>query len=226
MSSLLVQFQEESLFGRSLSSNFQTFKDPRHRFHGIDSSIFVSSKCHIYEFFEDIQLKNNSRNQWVKYGVRSKFIWAPYAQLYSLAETPHPPPPPSPAFGLIYEGHDRRHLFVTPWRNRRGVLEYQSACPSSELGPLTPSPPVSVSPPMDLQGGATLFCGLGDGGPSSDYWVKAWHSLYSVGVTVILLLSASFMHFQTSIRTSPGLNCKKIIKITASYYVILVKSFY
>jgi hypothetical protein len=25
-------------------------------------------------------------------------------QLYSLAETPHLPPPPSPAFGLIYEG--------------------------------------------------------------------------------------------------------------------------
>ncbi len=38
----------------------------------------------------------------VKYGVRSpKFFWAPCAQLYSLAETPHPPPP---AFVLIYEG--------------------------------------------------------------------------------------------------------------------------
>ncbi len=37
----------------------------------------------------------------VKYGVRSpKFIWAPCAQLYSLAEAPQPPPP---AFGLIYE---------------------------------------------------------------------------------------------------------------------------
>ncbi len=35
-----------------------------------------------------------------KYGVRSpKFIWAPCAQLYSLAETTQPPPPPS-----IYEG--------------------------------------------------------------------------------------------------------------------------
>jgi hypothetical protein len=30
------------------------------------------------------------------------FIWAPYAQLYSLAETPHHPP--FPAIGLIYEG--------------------------------------------------------------------------------------------------------------------------
>ncbi len=41
------------------------------------------------------------------------------AQLYSLAETPRPSPPPSPAFGLIYEGllvsQDRRRLFVTPW---------------------------------------------------------------------------------------------------------------
>ncbi len=38
----------------------------------------------------------------VKYGVRSsKFIGASCAQVYSLAETPHPPPP---AFGLIYEG--------------------------------------------------------------------------------------------------------------------------
>jgi hypothetical protein len=32
---------------------------------------------------------------WFKYGVRSpKFIWAPCAQLYSLAETMQPPPPP------------------------------------------------------------------------------------------------------------------------------------
>ncbi len=28
-------------------------------------------------------------------------IWAPWAQLYSLAEAPQPPPP---AFGLIYDG--------------------------------------------------------------------------------------------------------------------------
>ena len=40
----------------------------------------------------------------IKYGVRStKFIWAPRVQLYSLAETPQSPPPPS-AFGLMYEG--------------------------------------------------------------------------------------------------------------------------
>ncbi len=46
----------------------------------------------IYEY-----LKNECQkycNQ-VKYGVRPpKFIWAPSAQLYSLAETPQPPPPP------------------------------------------------------------------------------------------------------------------------------------
>jgi hypothetical protein len=32
------------------------------------------------------------------------FIWAPDVQLYPLAEIPQLPPPPSPAFGLIYEG--------------------------------------------------------------------------------------------------------------------------
>ncbi len=37
----------------------------------------------------------------IGYGVRTpKFIWAPCVQLYSLAETPQPPPP---AFGFIYE---------------------------------------------------------------------------------------------------------------------------
>ncbi len=42
-----------------------------------------------------------------------QIIWAPCANLYSLAETP--------AFGLIFESanilvsQDRRHLFVTTW---------------------------------------------------------------------------------------------------------------
>jgi hypothetical protein len=44
----------------------------------------------------------------VKYGVRSpKIIWAPCAQLYSLADTPQPPPPPwtPPHLGSYkYEG--------------------------------------------------------------------------------------------------------------------------
>jgi hypothetical protein len=48
---------------------------------------------------------------WVKYGVRSpKFIWAPCAQLYSLAETPQPPPL---HLGAPLVSQDRRHLFVT-----------------------------------------------------------------------------------------------------------------
>jgi hypothetical protein len=48
-----------------------------------------------------------------------KFIWAPCAQLYSLAETPQQAPP-SPALELMYStralmvSQDRRHLFVTP----------------------------------------------------------------------------------------------------------------
>jgi hypothetical protein len=50
----------------------------------------------------DFQKVWNLLLPWVKYGVRSpKFIWAPCAQLCSLAEAPQPPPP---AFGLIYEG--------------------------------------------------------------------------------------------------------------------------
>jgi hypothetical protein len=54
----------------------------------------------------------------VKYGVRSpKFIWAPCAQLYSLAETPQPPLPPhlGPYTRALLVSQDRRHLFVTPW---------------------------------------------------------------------------------------------------------------
>ncbi len=39
----------------------------------------------------------------VKYGVRSsKFIWAPYALYGAHWLTPRNPPPPLPAFGLIY----------------------------------------------------------------------------------------------------------------------------
>jgi hypothetical protein len=55
----------------------------------------------------------------VKYGVRSpNFIWAPCAQMYSLAETPQPSPLP-PHLGSYTRAqlvsNDRRHLFVTPW---------------------------------------------------------------------------------------------------------------
>ncbi len=54
-----------------------------------------------YENLVELKQFGNMMAQ-VKYGVRSpKFIWAPCAQLYSLAETPAVPPP---AFGLIYEG--------------------------------------------------------------------------------------------------------------------------
>jgi hypothetical protein len=56
-----------------------------------------------------VHLQHYSAQRWVpklKYGVRSpNFNWALCAQLYSLTETPKPPPPhPPPAFGLIYEG--------------------------------------------------------------------------------------------------------------------------
>ncbi len=56
----------------------------------------------------------------VKYGVGSPkmFIWAPCPQLYTLAETPHPPPPPAHLGSYVYEGdisqYTRRYLFVTP----------------------------------------------------------------------------------------------------------------
>ncbi len=46
---------------------------------------------------------SDENGAWVIYGVRyPKFIWAPFAQLYSLVETPQQPP--FPALGLIFEG--------------------------------------------------------------------------------------------------------------------------
>jgi hypothetical protein len=57
---------------------------------------------------------------YVKYGVRSpKLIWAPSAQLYSLAETPQHPPLPhlgSDTRALLVS-QDRRHLCETPWKS-------------------------------------------------------------------------------------------------------------
>jgi hypothetical protein len=44
----------------------------------------------MFYVYQDLGLES-----WVKYGVISpKFIWAPCATLYSLAETPQRPPPP------------------------------------------------------------------------------------------------------------------------------------
>ncbi len=52
------------------------------------------------------------------HGVRSpKFIWAPCAQLYSLAETRN-----SPTALLVSQ--ERRHLFVTPFPNPNGSLTF------------------------------------------------------------------------------------------------------
>jgi hypothetical protein len=57
---------------------------------------------------------------WFKFGFRSpKFIWAPCAQLYSLAETPQHPPP---AFGLICEGAIGQPRQTTPLCDPLGVL--------------------------------------------------------------------------------------------------------
>ncbi len=51
--------------------------------------------------------KSDNRKKWdhrlkMELDLKS-LIWAPCALLYSLAETPAPPPP-LPAFGFIYEG--------------------------------------------------------------------------------------------------------------------------
>ncbi len=51
----------------------------------------------------------------IKYGVRSpKFLWAPCAQLYSLAETPQPSSSFAHIRGRYWSmvSQDRRHLFV------------------------------------------------------------------------------------------------------------------
>jgi hypothetical protein len=70
------------------------------------------SRCHLFCKFWNLQQLPK-----VKYGVRSpKFIWAPCAQLYSLAETTHPPPPPDLGSytRALLVSQDRRHLFVIP----------------------------------------------------------------------------------------------------------------
>ena len=60
---------------------------------------FWKLKC--LDVTHSVNFGTYSSCQRVNNGVRSpKFVWTPCAQLYSLAETPHPPP----AFGLIYEG--------------------------------------------------------------------------------------------------------------------------
>jgi hypothetical protein len=53
----------------------------------------------------------------VKYGVRSpKLIWAPIAQLYSLAENLKPLPPHMGSFTrALLVNQDRRHFFVALW---------------------------------------------------------------------------------------------------------------
>jgi hypothetical protein len=57
---------------------------------------------------------------WI-HRLNMEFILAPCVQLYSLAETPQPtPPPPIPqhlgfSTRALLVSQDRRHLFVTPW---------------------------------------------------------------------------------------------------------------
>ncbi len=69
------------------------------------NTVKMTSKCTgLYSKSEACLPRPERTRTMVKYGVRSpKFIWAPCAELYSLAETPQPLPP-SPAYGLIYEG--------------------------------------------------------------------------------------------------------------------------
>ena len=55
------------------------------------------------------------------YPVAHKCIWAPCAQLYSLAETPQTPalPPRLCSYKrALLVSQDRRHLFVTPFNAR------------------------------------------------------------------------------------------------------------
>jgi hypothetical protein len=55
----------------------------------------------------------------MEFDLQSLF-WAPCAQLYSLAETPQPRPPPIPLhlgsyMRALLVSQDRRNLFVTLW---------------------------------------------------------------------------------------------------------------
>ncbi len=53
----------------------------------------MKRKCHLH-FSGKISAMH------LKHRLNMEFIWAPLPQLYSLAETPANPPPPTPAFGL------------------------------------------------------------------------------------------------------------------------------
>jgi hypothetical protein len=62
----------------------------------------------------------------------------------------------------------------------RTYKEYDSVCPSSELGLSQPLSRQRVFPsPQKQGGGGTLACGWGVGGsPNSDEWHTLWYSLY------------------------------------------------
>ncbi len=121
------------------------------------------------------------------------FIWAPCAQLYSLAELRHvrnfPPLPQPPAFRLtraLLVSKHRRHLFVTPWPHP--ILSPALYCrrpiqclASSKI--LTPHPLTTrrvCVPPAFGAGEDTLAKWRGGGG--SIFWKTPETALYSTYV--------------------------------------------
>ncbi len=88
-------------------------------------------------------LTTHERKSEVKYGVRSPyFIWASGAQLYSLAETQQLLPPPPPHLGSymrsLLVSEDRRHFFVTPWREWRIPVSGLSSNPTETTSHWSP----------------------------------------------------------------------------------------
>ncbi len=104
----------------------------------------------------------------VKYGVRSpKFIWAPCAQLYSLAETCNPPYLGSYTRAPLVS-QDRRHLFVTPWWRRFALTSLSLIF----LRSTRKGSKVAIT-------AALANTGMGDGASSKEY-KKVWSSLQFV----------------------------------------------
>ncbi len=92
------------------ASGFDTWNVliPLHKF-----DRFLSEFCRMHRLNMEVDLQ-------ILFGLY--VTWC--AQLYSLVETPQPPPPHPPAWAL-YEGaigqQDRRHLLVTPWSHASKV---------------------------------------------------------------------------------------------------------
>jgi hypothetical protein len=117
-----MEFDEGKQEAEDITSYVEEVKQVEEVLYDPVDEIVVEDCCPAvcYVRSDDMYNRGHARlKSYVKYGVRSlKFNWAPFAQLYSLAETPQPPTPIPPHLGSYARAllvvQDRRHLFVTP----------------------------------------------------------------------------------------------------------------